>query len=199
MPAWLTLVAGANGAGKSTLTSALPFHAALNPDVFAQHLQLGGVPTGYADLLAVQLVEQAVATAIRGGFSIVVETVLSTPKYRRHVTDAHAAGMAFGLVYIALSSADLAVARVWERVQAGGHDVPEAKIRSRWQRSLDNFGWFAERADKLLVFLNDTRAPELLAWGDQQGITLAPDALARHGKTPIVGRLLKLPNLRRTP
>ena len=40
-----------------------------------------------------------------------------------------------GLIYVTLASPELACARVARRVQAGGHDVPAEKVRTRWQRS----------------------------------------------------------------
>ena len=42
------------------------------------------------------------------------------------------------LFYLWLASADLAVARVAERVRLGGHNVPEATIRQRYRRSVRN-------------------------------------------------------------
>jgi predicted ABC-type ATPase len=45
----------------------------------------------------------------------------------------------FHLVFLWLPSADFAVARVADRVQMGGHHVPEETIRRRYQRGLRNF------------------------------------------------------------
>jgi predicted ABC-type ATPase len=38
-----------------------------------------------------------------------------------------------------IPSVDLAIARVAQRVQAGGHDIPEATIRHRYYQGLRNF------------------------------------------------------------
>lgn len=43
------------------------------------------------------------------------------------------------LVYLWLPSADLAVARVANRVRMGGHHVPEETIRRRYHAGLRNF------------------------------------------------------------
>ena len=43
------------------------------------------------------------------------------------------------LFYFCVADADLAVMRVAARVRAGGHDVPEATIRQRYERSVKNF------------------------------------------------------------
>lgn len=43
------------------------------------------------------------------------------------------------LIFLWLRSPDIAIARVQERVRAGGHDVPEATIRRRYKRGAENF------------------------------------------------------------
>jgi predicted ABC-type ATPase len=48
-------------------------------------------------------------------------------------------GYKFHLVYLWLPIVELAIARVEERVRRGGHAIPEAVIRRRYDRSLDNF------------------------------------------------------------
>jgi predicted ABC-type ATPase len=93
----------------------------------------------------------------------VLETVLSSDKYRSLVPAARRAGLIFRLVYVTTMHPDINVARVRQRVLAGGHDVPVDKIRERWQRSMDNLGWFAARADRLVVVDNSGQTLTLLA------------------------------------
>lgn len=47
-------------------------------------------------------------------------------------------GYRIHLVFLWLPTADEAVARVEERVRAGGHDVPEPTIRRRYKAGLKN-------------------------------------------------------------
>ena len=49
-----------------------------------------------------------------------------------------AAGYGIHLVYVRLSSVEVSIARVAHRVRMGGHDVPEADLRRRFDRSLAN-------------------------------------------------------------
>jgi len=42
------------------------------------------------------------------------------------------------LVFVGLESADLSRGRVMQRVEAGGHDVPDGKIDSRFPRTFAN-------------------------------------------------------------
>jgi predicted ABC-type ATPase len=48
------------------------------------------------------------------------------------------------------------------RAAAGGHDVPEASIRSRWTRAHINLRRFAHRVDDLFVFSNAALSEPLL-------------------------------------
>ena len=72
-------------------------------------------------------------------------------------------GLIFRLVYVTTVSPDLNVERVRQRVLSGGHDVPEDRIRSRWDRSMINLTWFAQRADRALVLDNSGVELEILA------------------------------------
>ncbi len=69
------------------------------------------------------------------GFETTLASRSFAPWLRRRVKD----GYAVHLVFLSLSSADLAVARVHRRVELGGHDVPEEVVRRRYAAGLRNF------------------------------------------------------------
>src|SRR3546814_15389835 len=69
--------------------------------------------------------------------SVGVETVLSTPKYRKLVEKARNLGFSVRLVYVVLKSAELQMERIRIRVAKGGHDVPEDKVFGRRKRSFE--------------------------------------------------------------
>jgi len=69
----------------------------------------------------------------QSGSSFVTETVFSHPSKLELVREAQRAGFLVKL-YIIVVPEDLAVHRVRMRVRHGGHDVPEDKIRGRYQR-----------------------------------------------------------------
>jgi predicted ABC-type ATPase len=182
MQPWFWIIAGHNGAGKSTLQPVLATMLGeacrfLNPDDVTRAL-LGGTfdvdnkTRMQANLVAAQFVDREVDRLINDGESVAVETVLSTDKFRRRVLAAKKAGLAFGFVYIALSSAELAIRRVETRVKEGGHSVDPGKIRSRRLASLDQMPWFAEQADVAFFYCGDTRAPVLIATKTPEGIEI---------------------------
>ena len=76
---------------------------------------------------------------------------------------ARSADLIFRLVYVTTPGPELNVERVRDRVETGGHDVPRDKILTRWDRSMAELPWFAERADRLLVLDNSETQPIILA------------------------------------
>jgi predicted ABC-type ATPase len=67
--------------------------------------------------------------------SFAIESTLSGKTHLALIRDAKARGYRFLLHYIVIGSASQAVARVALRVKMGGHDVPEADVRRRYERS----------------------------------------------------------------
>ena len=72
------------------------------------------------------------------GVDFAFETTLSSKTYRQFIHEAHANGYFVTLVYFLLSSSDLAVERVRDRVVSGGHNIPEDVIRRRYAAGLKN-------------------------------------------------------------
>lgn len=64
-------------------------------------------------------------------------------------------------IFVGTESADINCARVKQRVSEGGHDVPEDKIRSRYNKSMDNLPLLAECSDELYVYDNSGEHPVL--------------------------------------
>jgi predicted ABC-type ATPase len=107
--------------------------------------------------------DAAVDDAIRARQDVMVETVLSSRKFEATVLGALGAGYEFGFAYVTVRSAELNVQRVALRVEEGGHDVPEDRIRSRRERSREAVTWFASRAAVGLVIDNSGVSPVVLA------------------------------------
>lgn len=71
------------------------------------------------------------------GESFTFETVMSSPDKVDLMCSAQRFGYRTYLYYVATEDPTVNIARVKHRVRAGGHDVPEDKIVSRYARSLD--------------------------------------------------------------
>ena len=88
--------------------------------------------------------------------SFAVETTLSGKHYLRMMVDARKRGFEVVLVYIGTENVEINLARITNRVLAGGHDVPESDVRRRFQRSFENLPIAMERADHTILFDNST-------------------------------------------
>ncbi|ETX06469.1 zeta toxin family protein [Candidatus Entotheonella palauensis] len=132
----LWVLVGGNGAGKSTYYEAylkpmnLPF---INADVLAKAL-FPNHPEAFsyraariADVLRQDMLDS------RGSFCF--ETVYSHPSKVDFVADAVKKGYEVFFIMIGLDSESLHVGRVAQRVEQGGHSVPEDRVRSRIART----------------------------------------------------------------
>lgn len=165
----LWIVAGPNGCGKSSAydrSDVEEFGGSvwiINPDLLtARIVAVEALPSAEANLAAVMRIEQWLDASIDAYQTIGVETILSTPKYRRLVDKARARGFEIRLIYVFVSSAEIQMERIALRVAKGGHDVPEAKVRERRTRSFEQLGWFLRAADAAWLFDNSGAEPKLV-------------------------------------
>jgi predicted ABC-type ATPase len=153
------VLAGPNGAGKSTFFDVFLRPAGfrfVNADLIARSLT-GDDPNDVA-YRAAELAEIERRALLARGDTFVMETVFSDPHGAKLslLRDARAAGHRVALIFIGLDGPALCSARVSQRVLAGGHDVPDAKIEARFPRTLKNAkaalpfvdaGWLFDNSD----------------------------------------------------
>jgi predicted ABC-type ATPase len=77
--------------------------------------------------------------------SFAFETTLASRSFAPWLRTVAETGYDVHLLFLWLPSADFAVARVADRVRAGGHSVPDNVIRRRYRAGLDNFLTLYER------------------------------------------------------
>ena len=153
----LTIIAGANGSGKSTLTSDIKFFREiplLDPDAIGKTLQ-STMPLGFP-VASARHVLTASGEHIAKGESFAVEATLSGKGYLRMMLDARKRDFEIVLVYIGTENVELNLARIKNRVLAGGHNVPEEDVRRRYTRSFENLPIAIQRADHSILFDNST-------------------------------------------
>ncbi len=160
----LHVLAGPNGSGKTTYVervlrpvTGLPF---VNADVIAHQRWPGAEPEHAYEA-------SRAAAAQRGELliaqkSFITETVFSHPSKNDLVDDALRRGYLVHL-HMILVPVDLIVQRVAERVRRGGHEVPEHKIRERYDRLWPLVARARDRVDRAEFFANHlARTPYLL-------------------------------------
>ena len=134
---------------------------------YLSHLQQAGLRFVNADVLAREMGLDAYAAArladsvrrelVAQRESFVFETVFSDPvgdkvEFLKH---AAAAGYTTILCFIGISGAAVSDERVAMRISQGGHDVPQAKLRERFPRTLANLKLALNELPQVWVFDND--------------------------------------------
>lgn len=162
----LDLVVGPNGAGKSTfvrltLAPVLPHATFVNADLIAQQRWPDDPETHSYEAARIAAHTRKALIARREPF--IAETVFSHPSKLDLLREAAAAGY-YRAVHVVLVPEAVAVARVAARVVAGGHTVPEDKIRGRYQRLWPLVAEAIVLADTATVYDNSQRkGPSVVA------------------------------------
>ncbi len=136
----VVVLAGPNGAGKSTMAAELLVEVLgvsefVDADVFARTLPRSGAAAITAGRAMLRRLDELGTSGRDFGF----ETTLASRSLAPRIRTLTRAGYECHLVFLWLPSADLAVARVADRVRLGGHAVPEPTIRRRYRSGLRNF------------------------------------------------------------
>jgi len=202
----LYVLAGTNGAGKSSIGGEQFRRSGsdyFNPDEATRRIlqaNAGLSPdeaNGHAWQQGRRLLERAIAE--RKNFAF--ETTLGGNTIPRLLARAAASGIEVRMWYAGLASPELHLARVRARVAKGGHDIPEAKIRQRYEDSRLHLVDLVSFLTELYVYDNSVEAgaagqaaPELVLHA-LRGKILAPRNLSRtpNWAKPIVAAALRDP------
>jgi predicted ABC-type ATPase len=167
-PLKIIMLAGPNGAGKTTFAREfLPQEAGCPVFVNADLIAAGLSPFApqRAAIQAGRLMLEAMATHVAKRESFAFETTLSGMGYARQIAQWRQMGYRVELFFLGLPSADMAVQRVAERVRQGGHDVPEATIRRRFEAGKRLFETvYQPLVDQWVVYDNAGDEPLLMDW-----------------------------------
>ena len=136
--------AGPNGSGKSTVAKLMP--------CYGTYINADDLKVEYAltDLEAAQKAEAL----------------------RKKLLEKKA-GYQIHCIYVLTCTADINVARIKSRVQEGGHDVPEDKVRSRYSKALKLLPELIDVCDIMLIYDNSVM-PSPIFRKDRNGIEYFP-------------------------
>ena len=153
----LRLLVGGNGAGKSTFYRlileplGLPF---VNADRLAKLVYPAAAEEHSYE--AALLADQQRNTLLASGASFCFETVFSHPSKIDFTARAKALDYTVIMVLIHLEQAELNAARVAQRVQEGGHNVPTEKLLKRIPRMLNQVKTAIPLCDEVRVLDNSS-------------------------------------------
>ncbi len=173
------IIAGPNGAGKTTFaTEFLPLYANcrnfINADLIARGLSPFDPDAGM--LRAGRTVLERIVEFTKARTDFAFETTLSGRTYVPLLRNVKRTGFRLHMFYLWIPSPDLALLRIRDRVESGGHNVPESDVRRRFGRTLDNlFTLYRPLLDTLHCLDNSSETPRLI-FKDEAGHTTVSDA-----------------------
>jgi predicted ABC-type ATPase len=161
------IIAGPNGAGKTTFARKfLPSYAQcrnfINADLIAQGMSPFAPEA--AAFRAGRLVLDEIDEQVRRKADFGFETTLSGRGYLNLIHRLRTCGYEIHIYFLWLPALDLALSRIRDRVLKGGHNVPEADVRRRFDRSIKNFMMrYRTMADSWTLFDNAAETPSVIA------------------------------------
>lgn len=109
---------------------------------------------------------QRIDDLLRSNETFSIETTLATRSYVNLVKGAQEKGYRVCLLFFWLSSPELAMKRVAERVSKGGHDIPQDIIKRRYTAGINNlFKLFMPIVDYWAIFDNSETPRKKIAIG----------------------------------
>jgi predicted ABC-type ATPase len=161
------MIGGPNGAGKTTSAMALlphllPCDEYVNADAIAAGLS--PFNPGPAAIQAGRLMLGRIQQLFRQRKDFAFETTMASRMFAPFLLECKQNGYAVNILFMWLKNPDLALKRVAARVQDGGHDVPEAMVRRRYDSGLKNFfRLYQPLADTWAFYDNSSEQPVLVA------------------------------------
>ena len=180
------VLAGTNGAGKSSIAGAMLLRRRVeyfNPDEAARRILVANPGAGQTQANGAAWLEgrRLLERAVDERLDLAFETTLGGRTITALLERAAAQGIEVRVWYVGLSSPELHVARVRARVEKGGHDIPEPRIRERYDASRLNLIRLLPRLHELWVYDNSVEADP------DAGVAPAPRLVLHLRRGAIVG------------
>jgi predicted ABC-type ATPase len=169
------VLGGPNGAGKTTsaaplVRDELGITTFVNADAIAHGLS--AFDPAAAAVAAGRIMLEQMRSLASGGADFAFETTLASRSFAPWLAALRADhGYELLLVFAWLPSPELSIARVADRVRAGGHAVPEATIRRRYARGIANLvRIYRPLVDQFWCYDTSEPRPRLVADGSRDSL-----------------------------
>ncbi len=170
------VIAGPNGAGKTTfalrylpeITGCKNF---INADLIADGLS--PLDPTKVQLAAGKTLLREIQSNVIKQVDFAFETTLSGRSYARLLKELRSNGWKVVLFYLWIPSAEFSRLRVEQRVETGGHDIPDDAILRRYKRTVSNFlTVFAPLCDEVFCYDNSEFKPLLVCEQQHGNLTI---------------------------
>ncbi|MGN1481926.1 hypothetical protein [Porcipelethomonas sp.] len=143
-----TIIGGVNGVGKSSLTGVLAAEsndlgAIIDTDKITASLGGDKIKGGKAAI-------ERINSSLEKGINFTQETTLSGSRTLKTIKRARELDYFIRLYYVGVSSADESIKRIKNRVEKGGHDIPEQDVKRRYGKRFEDLS-------NILPYCNEVR------------------------------------------
>lgn len=175
------IIAGPNGAGKTTFAKKfLPRYAKCNNFVNADLIASGLSPFSPASaaIKAGKLLLSEIHSLAEKKADFAFETALCGKAHLKFLEKQKKRGYSVHIFFLWLPAVNLAVSRVKERVERGGHYASTTDVKRRFHRSTRNFfNLYMPLADSWHLFENSAEIPALIAGRKDEKLEIRDAAL----------------------
>ena len=172
----LFILSGCNGAGKTTasysfLPEILDCREFVNSDEFAK--SLSPFDPSSASVSASRYMVMRIKYLLEHNTDFSIETTLATRSLVSVIREARVRGYSVTLLYLWVNSPELAIQRVRDRVESGGHNIPEDVLRRRYITGLNYlFNIYLPLCDNWMIADNSRSPFTLVAESNSKRTTI---------------------------
>lgn len=148
-----TIIAGINGVGKSSFTGVLKTERndlgyIIDVDKIAAEIQYSYLEAGKTALTKIN-------KFLSGNISFAQETTLSGQRTEKTIKIAKEKGYFIRLFYIGLNTQNESIKRIKNRVEKGGHDIPDEDVDRRFNKRFNDLIRVLPYCDEVHLFDNE--------------------------------------------
>ena len=175
----LYILCGCNGAGKTTasytsLPELLDCREFVNSDEFAKSLSPFDPSTASVSASRYMIMRIQYLLSQNADFSI--ETTLATRTLVSILKEAREKGYSITILYLWVQNPDIAIQRVRDRVEHGGHNIPDDVLRRRYKVGLKYlFNTYMPLCDRWIIMDNTTARLAMVAEGSSGRLVIKDD------------------------
>lgn len=150
-----TIVGGVNGSGKSSLTGVLK--AERNDLGYVIDVDKIAFENQGDNYKAARIAISKIESFLKHGITFTQETTLSGHMVERTLIKAKNLNYDVHLFYVGLSSSKESIKRIKNRVEKGGHDIPQEDVIRRYETRFDSLIKLLPYCDEVKFYDNENR------------------------------------------